>query len=85
VCTGLAGICGSDVKQVILVGTLDNPLTTLITFYQVLGREVAVAIHQVGSAVTQLHAGQRVVLNLWLSCEPRGIRPMCDAYQRGEH
>lgn len=83
--TGLTGICGSDSKQVFLVGTLDNPLTALITFPQVLGHEVVGTVEQVGPAVKTMPAGQRVVLNPWLSCLPRGIQPACDACQRGEY
>ena len=29
--------------------------------------------------------GQRVVLNPWLSCRPRGIEPQCPACQRGDY
>jgi len=83
--TGLTGICGSDAKQVFLVGTLDNPLTALITFPQVLGHEVVGTVEQVGSAVENLQVGQRVALNPWLSCLPRDVLPICDACQRGEY
>ncbi len=83
--TGLTGICGSDAKQVFLVGTLDNPLTALISFPQVLGHEVVGTVEKVGPAVKALQPGQRVVLNPWLSCAPRGIQPVCDACQRGEN
>ena len=38
--TRLCGICGSDAKQVFLDGALDNPMTALISFPQVLGHEV---------------------------------------------
>ncbi|MCJ7622602.1 MAG: zinc-binding dehydrogenase [Anaerolineaceae bacterium] len=34
--------------------------------------------------MNKLQVGQRVVLNPWLSCEPRGITPVCAACQRGE-
>jgi threonine dehydrogenase-like Zn-dependent dehydrogenase len=83
--TGLTGICGSDAKQVFLVGNMDNPLTALITFPQVLGHEVVGTVEQAGTAVKSLQEGQRVVLNPWLSCLPRGIQPLCDACQRGEY
>ena len=46
----------------------DNAMTAMISFPQVLGHEV------VGERVD---TGQRVVLNPWLSCEPRGISPVC--------
>ena len=83
--TGLTGICGSDAKQVFLIGNMDNPLTALITFPQVLGHEVVGTVERAGPGVKMLAAGQRVVLNPWLSCAPRGIQPLCEACQRGEY
>ena len=38
--TRLCGICGSDYKQIFLNGSMDNPMTALISFPQVLGHEV---------------------------------------------
>jgi threonine dehydrogenase-like Zn-dependent dehydrogenase len=77
------GICGSDVKQVFLHANFDNPLTSLISFPQVLGHEAVGVIERVGPAVKTRQVGERVVLNPWLSCIPRGIQPPCDACQRG--
>ena len=57
--TGLTGICGSDAKQVFLVGNMDNPLTALITFPQVLGHEVVGTVERAGPGVKTLAAGQR--------------------------
>lgn len=82
--TRLCGICGSDYKQVFLNGSLDNPMTSLISFPQVLGHEVVGTIARVGSAVKNRRVGQRVVLNPWLSCAPRGINPPCAACARGD-
>jgi threonine dehydrogenase-like Zn-dependent dehydrogenase len=81
--TQLCGICGSDLKEVFLEGNFDNPLTALISFPAVLGHEVAGTIERVGPRVTSRRVGERVVLNPWLSCGPRGITPPCDACQRG--
>jgi len=81
--TRLCGICGSDAKQVFLNGATDNPMTALISFPQVLGHEVVGTIESIGPGVTTLQVGQRVVLNPWLSCEPRGL-PLCEWCQRGE-
>ncbi len=61
--TTFSGLCGSDVKQILLNGSRDNPLTALVSFPHVLGHEV------VGR---RADTGQRVVLNTWLSCTPRG-------------
>src|SRR6202035_4256746 len=57
--TTFSGLCGSDVKQIVLNGVRDNPLTALVSFPHVLGHEV------VGR---RDDTGQRVVLNPWLSC-----------------
>lgn len=83
--TRLCGICGSDLKEVFLEGSFDNPLTALISFPAVLGHEVVGTIERVGSRVTSRQVGDRVVLNPWLSCGPRGITPPCDACQRGQY
>ncbi|MGD1102658.1 MAG: alcohol dehydrogenase catalytic domain-containing protein [Terriglobia bacterium] len=83
--TRLCGICGSDLKQVFLHGNFDNPLTALISFPAVLGHEVVGTIERVGPRVTSRRVGERVVLNPWLSCGPRGITPPCDACQRGQY
>jgi threonine dehydrogenase-like Zn-dependent dehydrogenase len=83
--TARCGICGSDVKQVFLDANFDNPLAALVSFPQVLGHEAVGVIEQVGPGVTQHHVGERVALNPWLSCIPRGIDPPCDACQRGQY
>ncbi len=83
--TTRCGICGSDVKQVFLDANFDNPLTALISFPQVLGHEAVGVIERVGPGVKARHVGERVVVNPWLSCAPRGIEPPCDACQRGQY
>jgi threonine dehydrogenase-like Zn-dependent dehydrogenase len=74
--TTFSGLCGSDVKQILLNGSRDNPLTALVSFPHVLGHEV------VGRRVD---TGERVVLNPWLSCRPRGINPPCEACRAGRY
>jgi threonine dehydrogenase-like Zn-dependent dehydrogenase len=74
--TTFSGLCGSDIKQILLNGARDNPLTALVSFPHVLGHEV------VGR---RADTGQRVVLNPWLSCGPRGIDPPCPACQAGRY
>jgi threonine dehydrogenase-like Zn-dependent dehydrogenase len=76
VSTTFSGLCGSDVKQILLNGSRDNPLTALVSFPHVLGHEV------VGR---RLDTGQRVVLNPWLSCGPRVIDPPCSACAVGRY
>src|SRR5215472_16447348 len=74
--TTFSGLCGSDVKQILLNGSRDNPLTALVSFPHVLGHEA------VGR---RTDTGERVVLNPWLSCGPRGIEPPCDACAAGRY
>jgi threonine dehydrogenase-like Zn-dependent dehydrogenase len=81
--TRLCGVCGSDTKQVYLNGSYDNPMTAYISFPQVLGHEVVATVERVGPGVRQRRVGERVVLNPWLSCAPRGL-PLCEWCQRGD-
>ncbi|MBQ91552.1 MAG: oxidoreductase [Acidimicrobiaceae bacterium] len=84
--TRLCGICGSDTKQVLMdfEDDGDNAMTALISFPQVLGHEVVASVESAGSAVTGLHAGQRVLLYPSLGCGPRGIDPACPACAAGD-
>lgn len=86
--TRLTGICGSDAKMVFMdfgddYG--DSALNGYFTFPTVFGHEVVGDVVEVGSAVTTLEIGQRVVLNPWLSCAPRGIDPPCPSCQAGDY
>lgn len=83
--TRLTGICGSDAKQVLMdfEDADDNLMTAFISFPQVLGHEVVATVAEVGSRVTAVEPGQRVVLNPWLSCAPRGLDP-CPACVAGD-
>ena len=79
----LTGLCGSDQKQVQLKGHFDNPISGVISFPHVLGHESAGVVAEVGSQVTRVRPGDRVVVNPWLSCEPRGIDPVCPSCAAG--
>jgi threonine dehydrogenase-like Zn-dependent dehydrogenase len=83
--TRLTGICGSDSKQILMDfhDAEDSPMTAFISFPQVMGHEVVADVVETGPAVTNVKPGQRVVLNPWLSCGPRGISPMCVECERG--
>ncbi|MBW2229325.1 MAG: alcohol dehydrogenase catalytic domain-containing protein [Deltaproteobacteria bacterium] len=81
--TRLCGVCGSDSKQVFMNGAIDNPMTSMISFPQVLGHEVVGVVDSVGPAVRARRVGERVVLNPWLSCATRGL-PLCEWCQQGE-
>ncbi len=86
--TRLTGICGSDAKMVFMdfgedLG--DSALNGYFTFPTVFGHEVVAEVVDVGPAVERLQVGQRVVLNPWLSCGPRGIDPPCPACREGDY
>ncbi len=86
--TRLTGICGSDAIHVFgAYGESfgDSPLNGLFTFPTVLGHEVVAEIDEVGAGVSGLAVGQRVVLNPWLSCGPRGIDPPCGSCRVGDY
>lgn len=83
--TRLCGICGSDYKQVFLNGSVDNAMTSLISFPQVLGHEVVGTIERIGARVQRRRVGERVVLNPWLSCGPRGFAEPCAACAVGDY
>jgi len=82
----LTGICGSDAKQVFFDWgevTIDNPMVDFSSFPQVLGHEVVADVVALGPEAEGLDIGDRVVLNPWLSCGPRGVSPVCPACEAG--
>src|SRR5438270_5087587 len=84
----LTGICGSDAKQVFMENAeaeADNAMTALISFPQVLGHELVATVEEAGPEAQGVEPGQRVVLNPWLSCGPRGIDPPCPPCQAGDY
>jgi threonine dehydrogenase-like Zn-dependent dehydrogenase len=83
--TRMTGICGSDTKQVLMdfEGAEDSPMTAFISFPQVLGHEVVATVEDAGPDAG-VGPGQRVVLNPWLSCEVRGLDPVCAACAAGD-
>ena len=83
----LSGICGSDAKLVLgdfSTGDMDNPMAAFSSLPHVPGHEVVAEVVSMGPAATGLDVGQRVVLNPWLSCGPRGIEPKCPPCQTGD-
>ncbi|MGH7757854.1 MAG: zinc-dependent alcohol dehydrogenase [Candidatus Dormibacteria bacterium] len=74
------GICGSDVKQVLLQAAADNPLSGLISFPHVMGHEVVGRVEEPGQGPK---AGTLVVLDPWVGCRVRGEEPLCEACARG--
>ncbi|MFX1498672.1 MAG: zinc-binding dehydrogenase [Promethearchaeota archaeon] len=81
--TKFCGICGSDHKQVFLDGNIDNPMTALISWPQILGHEAVGVVDNPGKLL-DLKRGDRVALNPWISCEPRGIEPICSSCKEGK-
>jgi len=79
----VTGICGSDVKEIFLDASIDNPLRALISFPHVLGHEVAATVVEAGPAVRRVRVGDRVAVSPWLPCEVRGL-PLCRYCQQGD-
>ncbi len=83
----LSGICGSDSKLVLgdfASGDVDNPMAAFSSLPHVPGHEVVAEVVELGPDAEGLELGQRVVLNPWLSCAPRGVTPLCPACRRGD-
>jgi threonine dehydrogenase-like Zn-dependent dehydrogenase len=83
----LAGVCGSDAKLVMgdfSDGDVDNPMAAFSSIPHVPGHEVVAEVVSLGPAAKGLEPGQRVVLNPWLTCGPRGIDPVCPACAVGD-
>jgi threonine dehydrogenase-like Zn-dependent dehydrogenase len=83
----LTGVCGSDAKQVFMdfgEMNLDNPMIDFQSLPQVLGHEVVCEVTALGPEAEGVDVGDRVVLNPWLSCVPRGVSPICPACEAGD-
>jgi threonine dehydrogenase-like Zn-dependent dehydrogenase len=83
----LSGVCGSETKLVLgdfTSGDVDNPMAAFSSIPHIPGHEVVAEVVELGPEASGLEVGQRVLLNPWLSCGPRGVTPMCAACQRGE-
>jgi threonine dehydrogenase-like Zn-dependent dehydrogenase len=86
--TRVCGICGSDSKQVFMDAggdATDFSMTAFISFPQILGHEVVANVVETGPEARGVEAGQRVLLQCWLSCAPRGITPLCPACEAGDY
>ncbi len=80
--TKYAGICGSDVNTILLE---ESPLLEpLCSFPAVLGHENVGIVVETGSNVTDINVGDRVVLDPILSCQTRGITPICQNCDNGD-
>jgi threonine dehydrogenase-like Zn-dependent dehydrogenase len=84
----LAGICGSDSKMSLLDfgdEDIDNAMAGLCSFPQVMGHEVVGTVTALGPEARGVEVGQRVVINPWLSCAPRGVSPVCPSCAEGDY
>jgi threonine dehydrogenase-like Zn-dependent dehydrogenase len=82
----LAGVCGSDAKLVMGDfgdGDIDNPMSAFSSLPHVPGHEVVAEVVEMGPRAQGVSVGDRVVLNPWLTCGPRGIDPPCPACRAG--
>lgn len=82
----MCGICGSDSKMALLDfgdEDTDNAMAGLCSFPQVMGHEVVADVSGLGPEASGFESGQRVVLNPWLSCGPRGVDPPCESCRAG--
>src|SRR5260221_13251262 len=59
-------------------------MASFCSFPQVMGHEVIAEVVELGPEAEGLDVGQRVVLNPWLSCQPRGISPICPSCEAGD-
>jgi len=83
----LTGVCGSDIKFVLgdlHEGDIDNPLAAFSSLPLVPGHEVVAEVVELGPEAEGLEVGQRVVLNPWLTCAPRGVEPVCPSCVAGD-
>jgi threonine dehydrogenase-like Zn-dependent dehydrogenase len=83
----LSGICGSDAKLVLGdfgEGDIDNPMSAFSSLPHVPGHEVVAEVVELGPAAQGVEVGDRVVLNPWLTCAPRGVDPLCPPCRAGD-
>jgi threonine dehydrogenase-like Zn-dependent dehydrogenase len=85
----LTGICGSDSKQVLMdfgdVRTADNSMKAFFSLPQVLGHEVVADVVALGPEAEGVAIGDRVVVDPWLTCAPRGVSPVCASCATGDN
>ena len=79
----LSGICGSDLAAIAAEGSpFFAPLTSFpFTF----GHEVVGTVTELGSAVRDVRAGERVVVEPVLHCAVRGLAEPCSACREGRY
>jgi threonine dehydrogenase-like Zn-dependent dehydrogenase len=81
----LVGVCGSDARLMLgdlNEGDMDNPMASFSQLPFVPGHEVVADVVDAGGTSGFEH-GERVVLDPWLSCAPRGLVP-CASCREGD-
>ena len=80
----LGGICGSDIGNITFSSS--PVMEPFGSFPAVLGHEILARVAEVGSAVTSVSVGQRVVVEPMLSCRVRGYQDyQCPSCAAGLH
>ena len=79
----LSGVCGSDLASICAEG---SPFFAALTSFPfTFGHEIVGIVEELGSAVTGVKVGDRVVVEPALHCIVRGIDPPCAACAAGNH
>ncbi len=79
----LSGICGSDLAAA--TGKSSIYLSAFLSSPFVPGHEVAGRVTEVGSGVSSVQVGERVVLEPALGCAVRGLQEMCRPCTEGHY
>jgi (R,R)-butanediol dehydrogenase / meso-butanediol dehydrogenase / diacetyl reductase len=79
--TLLCGFCGSDQSLIFL---RDSPTASPFTSFPcILGHELCGEVVEIGAKVEGIERGNLVTLSPGLTCEPRGLHPLCPSCQAG--
>jgi len=65
-------------------GDMDNPMAAFSSLPHVPGHEVVAEVLELGPEAKGVEPGDRVVINPWLTCGPRGISPPCPPCSNGD-
>jgi (R,R)-butanediol dehydrogenase / meso-butanediol dehydrogenase / diacetyl reductase len=77
----LCGFCGSDLN---LLMVKDSPMASPFTSFPcVFGHELSGDVVEIGNSVGNCRIGDLVTISPVLSCEPRGITPVCPVCAAG--